>query len=124
MPPRRQAVTIVGLDDVLRDLAAATEEIQAAAAEAVRLEAEAMADDMRSNVRVSSGDLKAGLDVKPGDDRFNYVVGVHTPELYYAQYEEFGTSLQPGHPFMVPAAERSKARAPGRVSDAIRGATP
>ncbi|WP_028472968.1 HK97-gp10 family putative phage morphogenesis protein [Nocardioides alkalitolerans] len=115
----RQTVTIVGLDDVLADIRSMAQHVQDAAVEAIDVEAEAMADDMRANVRVASGDLKRGIEVERADE-FTRHVGVHKPGLYYVQYEEFGTSLQPGHPFMRPAAERSAQRAGDRVAEAIR----
>lgn len=118
----RRTVTLVGFEDALADIARAAEDVRRAAAEEIEELAHEMADDMRQNVPVASGDLQHGIDVQPGGDEFTFYVGIFEKRLYYVQFVEYGTSLVPARPFMVPAAEVTARNAPQRVSDAIRTA--
>lgn len=60
---------------------------------------------------VDTGNLMNSIStVVTGDGRFGEMEAVITAEADYAAYVEFGTSTQPGQPFMVPAFER---RVPG-----------
>lgn len=93
----------------------------------MELEAEAqqLESDAQGQVRVDSGDLRDSI--KARIDNMSADVAPRS-ELLEGDYEkamvnEFGRSNDPGQPYMVPAAEASRQRWPGRAADAVnRGA--
>lgn len=114
-------VTVEGVARVRRELDAAAAAATQAATRALREAAEAVQRDARGAVRVNTGALRDGIDVAYVDGGRTAEVGTRDPDLYYAAYEEFGTSNRPAHPFLRPAAERARTRLGRRVADRVKG---
>jgi hypothetical protein len=91
---------------------------------AVAVEAETVVSDARSNVRVNTGDLRdsIGAEIDGMSASVSPYAGVvpSRDEAIKANVNEFGRPVDPGQPFMVPAAERSRTRWPNRAADAVR----
>lgn len=97
--------------------------------DAVEAEAEAVVADARTHVRRDSGDLADSItaevnglvaNVRPRSSASSEDAATHAIK---ANVNEFGRKGDAGHPYMVPAAEASRARWPKRAKDAVRKAT-
>lgn len=112
MSPRRAAIT-AELDPAgLRELAAA---MQRAAAETaagvtagIAITAEATVALEQQLVPVATGALREGIHARYGGEGRSAQVGVWDPDLYYALFVEWGTSIRAAVPFATPAAERAR----------------
>lgn len=97
----------------LRELGAAMDRAAAAAAEGVAaglaLTAEAAASVERTLVPVDTGGLRDGIKVKYSSTGQSAQVGIWDPDLYYALFVEWGTTIRPAVPFATPAAEQAAA---------------
>ncbi len=116
--------------DGLAALKSASEEVRAALEReltaAVEAEADDVVQDARNSVRVDSGDLRDSITaevsgmsatVRPRSSASREDPRDHAIK---AATNEFGKSGDSGQPYMVPAAERSRARWPQRASDAVK----
>lgn len=115
-------VKIDGLDGLTADIEKRTAAVDAAVREAARDASDAVVATAQRLVHVDSGDLRRGIEAqKRGDGA--YEVGIFKSGLYYAWFEEYGTSLHPAHPFLKPAIEAERPRFSGRIADAVKRAT-
>ena len=78
----------------------------------VAVETGALQGTIRKRKATGISRLQAGYEVVAGDLR----KGVD-----YAVFQEYGTSTQPGTPYLVPAAEQMRSRLPEHVAIRVRG---
>lgn len=116
----RTHVTVIGLGRLRRELSELDDEIHAGAANAVTEAAAAVRDEARDAVRVDTGALRRGLKAFVREAALSADVGWRDPALYYARYQEFGTSKITAHPVLTAAAEAERSRFPGRVTEDVR----
>lgn len=115
-------VVIEGLPELRRRLEELGEEIRKGAVKAIRDAADAVRDDAREQVRVDTGALKRGLKTYVRPAKLEADVGWRDPQLYYAKFQEFGTTRIPANPALTAAAEAERRRLPGRISEDVRRA--
>lgn len=115
-------VTIEGLAELRQRLDELGEQIRQGAEKAIEESAEAVRDDAQQQVRVDTGALKRGLKAYVRKAKLEADVGWRDPELYYAKYQEFGTTRIPANPALTAAAEAERRRLPGRVTEDVRRA--
>lgn len=115
-------VTIEGLDELRRRLAEVGEQIREAAGKAIEEAAEAVQEDAQQQVRVDTGAMKRGLKTWVKKAKLTADVGWRDPKLYYAAFQEHGTSSIPANPALTAAAEAERRRLPGRVGEDVRRA--
>lgn len=118
-------ITLTGLRDLEAALENMSGKVRAELERAVSAEADAVVRDARGHVRRDSGDLAGSItaevsglaaEVRPrssASDEDGRTLAIK------ANVNEFGRSRDPGQPYMVPAAEASRARWPGRARQAI-----
>lgn len=108
----RGKVTISGLDQLDKRLAELPKVVERGALRAVRLETHDVAEDMRANAPVLTGELKRGIqeeiDAKTIEGR-----AVSTAR--HTTFVVHGTSDTSANDFMEPAGQRSRARFPQRA---------
>lgn len=121
MPKGKERVTIKvdGMDSLLGRLKAMPDQMRAGAELAVADETEEVTNDMRDSVPVVTGALRDGMQAE-----VDGLSGRAVSTAAHSFAVEGGTSRQPAQPFAQPAAERSRARFPGRVTDALREGVP
>lgn len=115
-------VTIEGLPELRRRLDELGEQIRQGAEKAIKEAAEAVRDDAQQQVRVDTGALKRGLKTYVRKAKLEADVGWRDPELYYAKFQEFGTTRISPNPALTAAAEAERRRLPGRVTEDVRRA--
>jgi hypothetical protein len=93
--------------------------MRAGAEKAVAEETEEVTEDMRNSVPVRTGALRDGMQAE-----IDGLSGKAVSTAPHSFAVENGTSRQPAQAFAQPAAERSRTRFPGRVTDAINGEVP
>lgn len=113
-------VTIEGLPELRRRLDELGQQIHQAAAKAIEEAANAVRDDAREQVRVDTGALRRGLKAYVRKAKLEADVGWRDPQLYYAKFQEFGTTRIPANPALTAAAEAERRRLAGRVGQRIR----
>jgi HK97 gp10 family phage protein len=118
----RDGVEIEGLDELLKRLDQLAEKIEAAALRAVKEAAEAVADGARGNVRVDTGRLREGVTVIIDKENLSASIGWRDPKLYYAVFQEFGTSSVPANPALTAAGETERQHFPARLAAEVRKA--
>lgn len=117
-----QNVTIEGLAELRQRLEEVGEQIREAAGKAIEDAANATRDDAREQVRVDTGKLRRGLKAFVRKSELTADVGWRDPDLYYAKFQEFGTSKIPANPALTAAAEAERRRLPGRITEDVRRA--
>lgn len=110
-------VTVSGDRDLRSALDRLTGRMKTKMSEAVRAEADAVADDERALVPVATGALQAGIDVRSTGEH-SAEVGIFDDDLYYAIFVEWGRARAAAQPFATPSAEQSRSRWPSRAADA------
>jgi HK97 gp10 family phage protein len=113
-------VTIVGWDRLVRRLDELDDDIREGALKAVQDGADAVRDEARDMVRVDTGRMRQGLKARVDESRLRADVGWSDPDLYYAQFQEFGTSEITANPALTVAGEAERRRFPDRVSEDVR----
>lgn len=113
-------ITLDGGDELRRALGLMSERIRDAARRAVDAAGRDMQDDAQGFVRVDTGALRDGIERRALDEGLTVEVGVYRPDLYYGQFQEFGTSSVPEQPFLTPAGEAERRRFPERVTAEVR----
>lgn len=112
MSPRRAPITAEIDARSRRELAEAFERAATEAAEGVAaglaLTAEAAVALERSLVPVDTGALRDGIKARYSATGQSAEVGVWDPDLYYALFVEWGTTIRPAVPYATPAAERAR----------------
>lgn len=108
-----------GLAALRRKLEQLGEQIHQAAIEAVTEAAESVRDDVQMNVRVDSGELRDGVIVRVDEATLTAEVGWIDPRLYYARYQEHGTSKISANPVLTAAAEQERRIFPSRIERAL-----
>jgi len=124
------SVIVSGVSDLKAALERVGSQVAERVVQAVADEGDQVQADARSFVRVDSGDLQQSItpfvfasgmtvEVRPRSsaselDPVNLSIKANT--------NEFSRQGRPGQPYMVPAAELSRARWPGRVAQAVKGA--
>lgn len=122
MPSKKASgitIEVSGLDALLAKLNDLPKDMAKGAERAVADETEEVAQDMRDSVPVVTGELREGIQAESE--------GLSGKAVSTAQHSfaiEGGTSRMPAQPFAQPAAERSRTRFPGRVSDYVREELP
>lgn len=114
--------TVTGIDKLSGDLTRLSKQIRESVRPAVKQSAEAVRQETRSGVRVDTGALRDGVEVRLVDDDLSAEVGWTDPDLYYATFQEHGTSKIPANPALTAAAEIERRRFLDRVSDRVREA--
>lgn len=117
-----ETVTIEGLNELRARLEELGEQIREAAGKAIEEAAEAVRDDAREQVRVDTGKLKRGLKTYVKKSDLTAEVGWRDPKLYYAKFQEFGTTRIPANPALTAAAEAERRRLPDRIGEDVRRA--
>ena len=97
------------LPKIARDLAADSERI-------VNETGETIAADARSRARVDSGEMRDGIQWKPGDGPEGAVVATD----WKTHFHEFGTSKRPAKPMLTPAAEAARGEFLQKLRKSIR----
>jgi HK97 gp10 family phage protein len=92
----------------------------AGVAAGVSLTAEATAFVEQLNVPVDTGALRDGIEIRYSASGQNAQVGIWRPDLYYALFVEWGTTIRPAVPFATPAAEKARATFPRNVITEVR----
>lgn len=116
----RTRVTVIGLGRLQRELGQLGDRIHEGAAEAVQEAAEAVRDEARDAVRVDTGALRRGLKAFVRESDLEADIGWRDPDLYYARYQEFGTSKISANPALTAAGEAERTRFPDRVAEDVR----
>lgn len=117
-----QRVTIVGWDRLVRQLNELPDEIRGGALKAVEDGARDVQNEARDAVRVRTGAMRRGLKARVRPDLLRADVGWTDPDLYYAKFQEFGTSSITANPALTVAAEAERRRFPRRISAEVRAA--
>lgn len=119
--PKRPRVTIrvEGLERLRGKLEKLPDQMRKGAESAVAEETEVVTQDMRDTAPVDTGALVEGMQAEVDGLR-----GQAASTAGHSWAVEGGTSKMPARPFAQPAAERSRGRFPGKVSEAIRGELP
>lgn len=79
----------------------------AAGSAALRRAAYAIQADAQALAPVDTGTLRASISTSiEGDGRFGAMTAEIGPTVEYGIYQEFGTSTQPGQPYLTPAFDR------------------
>ncbi|MCD0450768.1 HK97 gp10 family phage protein [Actinocorallia sp. API 0066] len=108
-----------GLPELMRELDRLGARIEAGVLKAVEESAQAVRTDARGAVRVDTGRLQRGLTVRVDRARLLAEVGWFDPKLYYAAFQEHGTSSIPANPALTSAAESERPRFPRRLAAEI-----
>ena len=124
------AVTVSGVKELKAALERVGSQVAERVVQAVADEAGQVQSDARSRVRVDSGDLQQSITVEVGDGGLSAEIRPRSSASQVdparlaikANTNEFGRKGRPGQPYMVPASELSRARWPGRVAQAVKGA--
>lgn len=106
----RARVEVIGLDRLQRRLAAVVPQLEAAAKAEVENSAALMVADVRRNVRVDSGNLRASVEPKYEKKGLQVDVGWRDQDDLYAVFHERGTRRTPANPTLIPALERAGAQ--------------
>lgn len=116
----RRTITIEGLEQLLAQLEEIPGEVTEGARRAVRDSAGAVRDETRDTVRVDTGRMRQGTEARVSETRLRADVGWFDPDLYYAKFQEFGTSEISANPALTRAAEAERGRLAGRVEAEVR----
>lgn len=136
---------MIGRDALHRRLNAVPDAIIAVCKPILEQEAESMVQQMRSIVRVRTGQLQRSIDwtwgeVPPGAIRIGQIgnrkfgmlsitiyagpyekgqTSTNPDDAYWARFEEFGTVNQPASPFFYPVFRSNRKRVRSRIKAAI-----
>lgn len=123
-------ISVTGGDGLRRALEQYQSTVYQEFTKALTMEAEEIAQDAQSRVRVDSGDLKGSIsaevskhlraNVRPRSELSRESGQDHGIK---ANVNEFGRKSDPGQPYMTPAAEASRRRWPNRAKKALKNAT-
>jgi HK97 gp10 family phage protein len=108
----RAKVTVSGLDELDKRLAELPRVVERGALRAVRVETHDVADDMRANAPVLTGELRQGIQEEVDTKA---IEGRAVSTARHTTFVIHGTSDTPADDFMEPAAQRSRARFPKRA---------
>jgi HK97 gp10 family phage protein len=115
----RVTIQVDGADALLQKLQSMPEKMRKGAERAVADEADEIAQEMRESVPVDTGALREGI-----QSEHDGLTGKAVSTADYSWVIEAGTHRRPARPFAQPAAERSRTRFPGRVSEYVREELP
>src|SRR5699024_3779305 len=117
-PKRRQMrtrVKVEGVDEIVKALKRADEEIERELRVLISECAEIVFREADANVRIQSGRARNTLRIEVGENKNGYyfanvVIGDGTgkEDPFYIVFYELGTSRQPARPFMRPALDKSR----------------
>lgn len=107
-----------GLDKLRTAARKAAENITEASARAERSAAEDMRDDMKSRVRVDTGELRDSIRVEAGGEGLRVGPGDEQGEKALAN--EFGTRHMSAQPYVVPAMEAARRKFPEKVVQEVK----
>lgn len=110
-------MTVSGGSNVIAALGKVEEEVRAALAAAVQVEARSVQADEQQAVPVATGALQSGITVRQVSE-LAAEIGIYDPDLIYAIWIEFGRSSAAAQPFATPASELSRNRWPQRAGEA------
>ncbi|EFC78884.1 HK97-gp10 family putative phage morphogenesis protein [Parafrankia sp. EUN1f] len=118
--PRRQTVTIEGLDELAGAARRIGERVQRGVKQAVAESLDAVKTDAERRAPRLTGELQeSGIDTQVDDDGQAGDVGF-TRDGFYGLFQELGTSQHPPQPMLGPAAEAERAELPRRLERHIR----
>jgi HK97 gp10 family phage protein len=110
-------VTVKGLDELGRKLAALPGIVERGARKAVHDETHETAQDMRRNAPRDTGGLVEGIEEQYAKSG---LVGRAASTADYTTYVIHGTSTHKADDFIEPAGNRARNRFPGRVEQAVK----
>lgn len=119
MAKAKVKLEVRGLDALLGKLDALPDQMRASAERAVVDETEEVTQDMRDGAPFLTGELREGM-----QSEVDGLSGRAVSTARHSQFVENGTSRSPAQPFAGPAAERSRDRFPGRVTEYVKGELP
>jgi HK97 gp10 family phage protein len=125
----RMRVKVEGVDDIIRALKRADDDLKKELHDLVSECAEIVFREADARVPILSGKSRNTLRIeigKTGKGVFyaNVVIGKGTgkEDPYYITFYELGTSRQPPRPFMRPSLDKSKAKIRAHLIDGLRAA--
>lgn len=107
-----------GLDQLRKNARQAAEAIDEASTRAERMVAEDMRDDMKSRVRVDTGELRDSIRIEEAPDGLR--VGPGDEQKDKALANEFGTRHMSAQPYVVPAVESARRKFPETITQEVR----
>ncbi|GAA0358961.1 HK97 gp10 family phage protein [Streptomyces turgidiscabies] len=116
----RARVEVIGLDRLERRLRELPRQLKEAARAEIENSGSLMVGDVRRNVRVDSGNLRASIDAAYQKDRMQVEVGWRDQDDLYALFHERGTRRTPANPTLIPALERAGQQFVQRLKDEVR----
>ncbi|ELP61763.1 phage protein, HK97 gp10 family protein [Streptomyces turgidiscabies Car8] len=111
---------VIGLDRLERRLRELPRQLKEAARAEIENSGSLMVGDVRRNVRVDSGNLRASIDAAYQKDRMQVEVGWRDQDDLYALFHERGTRRTPANPTLIPALERAGQQFVQRLKDEVR----
>lgn len=121
MAKNGMTVKALNLPQVEQDIKRFKGDIQDAVREAVAESAKAVAEGTRELVNVNTGALRDGVTIIPTGDGLGAQVGWSDPDLYYATFQEFGTTSIPANPALTSAAEIEREQFTARTTEILNG---
>ncbi|MGH3673531.1 MAG: HK97 gp10 family phage protein [Pseudonocardiaceae bacterium] len=110
------ADAVEGMPQLRAALAKLRKDIHQGVTEGIADSAEAIRNRYRAGVNVDTGDLRSGVAVRPINGGAGAEIGVFDDSLYYAAYQEFGTSSIAANPALTSAAEVERVKFPQRIA--------
>lgn len=117
---RRGRVEIVGLERLEGRLSRLASQMEEAARAEIENSAELIVTDVRRNVRVDSGNLRASVKATYEKQGLQTSVGWRDQDDLYAVFHERGTRRTPANPTLIPALERAGTQLVARLRDEVR----
>lgn len=128
----RMRLRVEGIEDVVRALQQADEELQKELNDLISECAEIVFREADARVPIDSGKSRFSLRIETGKNQkglfyANVVVGKRDNETtensaFYITFYEFGTSRQPARPFMRPALDKSRSKIRKHLIEGLREA--
>ncbi|CRK80307.1 HK97-gp10 family putative phage morphogenesis protein [Neobacillus massiliamazoniensis] len=124
----RMRVRVEGIDDIVRALQRADEELKKELHDLISECAEIVFREADARVPIKSSKSRNTLRIEIGEGKRGYyanvVVGNGTGKAdpYYITFYELGTSRQPPRPFMRPSLDKSKSKIRTRLIEGLRAA--
>ncbi|MFD9064185.1 HK97-gp10 family putative phage morphogenesis protein [Kitasatospora purpeofusca] len=108
-------VQVHGLEQLVKQLEAMPDQVQAALRRVVEESAEDVRREALLNVRKNTGTLQRTLDIRYSHNNLRAEVGWFNRDSFYAAFQEFGTKSIPARPALGPAIEGERNRIRERV---------
>lgn len=115
-------ISLDGIPELKKALAKKARQVIEGAERAVAEELELVKEDAKANAAVRSGAMREGIESDAIEAEALGVTGEVRTTSKHSAANEFGTSRMAAHPFMTPAAERSRVRFPEGAAKSIKEA--